>query len=474
MAIYYPQGIMTLRVVLEDFDDKSKVRLQKLHIFSVICRKLTVNLNSYKEADQFSADIDFKNFPFDPRSIRSAGVTIHIEDRKKLFRTDNRKNLIEPTAESTVFQGYVDTDQIRLSEDNRMVTLEGRDFTSLLIDREYLGQSVSTTKPIDLLLQDLLNQIEATKQDPTDSTRGLKVNNATNETLPTLASLNISLDSKAAKKNGRPRRTYWDMIQNIVADAGLIAYISLDELVISKPRVLYDDAKRKIFIYGANVKEMGFNIRVLSLNIETKEVIEARIPEEATDDWLQDIGLPKKAITIPVVRTDGSKAPKEDPAPFMTFRVRDIATKESLVTIGENVFEEVGRQQIEGRLTTKEMTVCEVDKVGQRPSLFDSTKFRIGTPIELTIDQGDLEGVPELFKIPDKGRRQNKIKRFLIQQCYQTEVAEAFAETLVNYDTPFYTKEIEFNLDQENGFTMEIGFINFIELPKNLAEKANG
>ncbi len=485
MPVYYPQGVMTLRVALEDFNDKTSARLAKLHVFSVICKSVNVNLNSYREADTFDAEIDFKNFPFDPRAIRSLGVTIHIEDRKKLFKTNNSKNLIDATAESTVFQGFADTDNISLSEDSRTVRLEGRDFTSLLIDREYLGDPVALSKPLDQVLRLLLDQIEETKIEGPNT--GIEIDNQVVDSngnpvavLPTLAQLGADLNSKAGTRNGRPRRTYWDMIQNIVADAGLIAFISLDKLVISSPRTLYNKSKSKIFIFGENLKTLdferkigrqkGFNIRVLALVTERKEVIDIKIPEEATDSWINDIGIPKKRIQIPQIKTNGEQGEPKD-APFITFRLRNIADKDHLRSVGEKIFEEIGRQQIEGELETSEMVVCEVSDNKARPDFFDATKFRVGTPIELDINQGDLQGLPDLRNISNETTRKNRIKKFLIRNCYNTEVATAFAESLSKYDTPFFTKEVSFSLNQDSGFSMRIGFINFIEIPKNLAQR---
>jgi len=485
MGVFYPQGIMTLRVALEDFNDKTNAKLAKLHVFSVVCKSLNVNLNSYREADTFDAEIDFKNFPFDPRAIRSVGVTIHIEDRKKLFKTDNSKNIIEPTAESTVFQGFADKDSISLSEDSRTVNLEGRDFTSLLIDREYLGEPVQLSKPLDQVLRALLDQIEETRIDGPNT--GIVIDNQVVdsngdpvEVLPTLAQLAGDLNSKAGTRNGRPRRTYWDMIQNIVADAGLISFISLDKLVISSPRTLYNKSKSKIFIFGENLKSLsferkigrqkGFNVRILALVTEKKEVLDVKIPEEASDTWLRDIGISRKRIQIPQIKTDGSQGEPKD-APFITFRLRNIASKNHLIIVGEKIFEEIGRQQIEGELETSEMIVCEVSDNKARPDFFDSTKFRIGTPIELDINQGDLQGLPDLRNISNEQTRKNRIKKFLIRNCYSESVAAAFAESLSKYDTPFFTKEVSFSLNQDSGFSMRIGFINFIEIPKNLAQR---
>lgn len=478
MGVYYPQGVMTLRVRLEDFGDTNNPKFQQLHVFTIVCKRISVQLNSYLEADTFEAEIDYKSFPFDPRAIRSVGVSIYIEDRKGLFRTNNALNLLTPSEENIVFQGFADEDKITLSEESRVVRLEGRDFTSLLIDREYTGKAIVKTLPLDLAIQDLLDAFEDTKE--------IRIDNQTGSTLPIISQYTSSKDGEANFQNGRRGKSYWDQIQAFIEQAGLIGYISLDTLVLSKPRILYDDSKPKLFVYGDNIsnlefnrklgRQKGFNIRVLSLNLESKAVIDATIPKEAYDDWVKAIGIRKDDIKVPVIKPNGDKG-EDKIAPFLTFRLANIVSKPQLIEIGQKIFEEVGRQQIEGSLETKEMLLCEKNEQGDGVDRFNTTKLRVGTPIEIDINQGDLEGLPALLKVEGKedpqaqAARKNRVRKFLIANCYDVVVAEALSEALTRFTTPFFTKSVEFKLDQENGFSVRLDFINFITLPTNLANR---
>jgi hypothetical protein len=51
---------------------------------------------------------------------------------------------------------------------------------------------------------------------------------------------------------------YWEVIQDLVGKAALVAYIELDELIIAKPRALYEGTNAKQFIYGKNLKSLEF------------------------------------------------------------------------------------------------------------------------------------------------------------------------------------------------------------------------
>lgn len=524
MAIYFPQAVMTIRVILEDFGYRSDVRLQKPYTWSVVCKNITVNLNSYREADTFRATIDYKNFPFDPRIIRSCGVQIFLEDRKRIFKENNELDLLVPSEKNIIFQGFADTDKISLSEDSRTVELEGRDFTSLLIDREYLGEPINTSKPLDQVIQELLNQLPQTKVDPSQPGQGLLVENQTGEALPTLADLSGSKDALAGVKNPKKKKSYWDQIQDLVNDSGLIAYVAIDKLVIIKPRNLYSRDRAKVFVYGRNIssleyerklgRQKGFNVRVVCLNVEKKELLEAKLPEEGTEEWAKELGIRREPIRLPVQKVgtppqaagkspttgdhnsptvatniSGGDAQQEgEVAPYFTFKVKDITSKEQLIKIGEALYEEMGRQQIEGKLATKELRVAQreitPDGLGKiLGTYFDATKFRIGAPLEIYVDSGDLSGVNEILNKPPRKpgtkasepespkSKEDTLTAFLISRAYAPDVARALAVSMTKFQTPFYTKDISFTIDQEQGFKMDVGFINFIEIPESLRKQ---
>jgi hypothetical protein len=472
MGYYYPQAALTLRVIWEDFNFKSNARLQEVYTLPIIAKRVTVNINDYTQADTFSAEIDFKHFPFDPRSIRACGVTIHMQDMKGVFEPNNENRLIVPSERNTVFLGFADEESITFDDSNRTVRMEGRDFTALLIDRKYTGGLIDYGQPMDVILRQLLAELEETVDLKLDI-RGLT-------TLPTIAQFSsnkVSNSKLGGQRNRGSDESYWDVIQNMVANAGLIAYVELDRLVVTKPRALYDRNRAVMFVYGRNVRELeykrkigrqkNFNISVKSLNVLTKEVLQAQIPAEATDAWARATGVAQREVELPSVKPDGTPG-EPKPAPYISFRVPDVNSKAHLIGIGEELYEEMGRQQIEGSFKTKELDVPFQNFVGPSAAGVDGECFnlfqlRIGTPVQLEVDQGDMKGVQRLSSVAEKAR-------YLRANCYEPAVAEVLAETLSNprFNTPFYTKGVQYTLDQESGLEATVNFINFIETPERL------
>lgn len=463
MSYYYPRAAMILRVLFEDGAPAGVPTAGKEHRMVVVPKRVTVNINSYREADTFSCELDYKSFPFDPRSIRALGVSIFIRDQKQLY--DDSGRLIDfnlavdsPIArQSIVFQGFADLEKMRFNESTRTTSFEGRDFTAILIDRPYLGGPPPLTKSVDAIITDLLAQLPEAK--------GITVVNRTGKDLPVLAKYASDFTTNAklsGHKNTRKDSKYWELIQDLVDRSALIAYIEIDKLVISEPRVLYNKASAKQFIYGKNLKELdferklgrlkGFNIELRSMSLRDKAVgiVTARVPEEATTDWASSMGIAREKVKIPRKQADGTF--KEEDAPYYVFSVPDMPDKQQLIQHAQRVFEEVGRQEIEGTLTTRDMLVAE-SAPGRVP--FDVTKIRNGTPIVVHIDDQDLTEVWST-------RSEEVRRRYLISRGYAEGVATSLATALGKYENLFYTRSVEFTVDSEAGFDCRLQFINFI------------
>lgn len=455
MSWYYPQAAMTLTVLWEDFNLKSDPTTQKTYQLSVLAKRLTVKNNDYSTADTFEAEIDYKSFPFDPRCIRSCGVTIHMENMEKLTRAGRQAQIVPSTA-NTIFQGFADEEGIDFDDESRTVKLEGRDFTALLIDQKYLeNKPVDVSQPLDVIIKTLLAQIPAFAKITFDDRTGVSP-------LPVMKAYAPDFNSKlAGQKNTARDDTYWDIITDLVARAGLICYIELDKLVLSSPRVMYNPSQAKKFVYGKNLKTLkfkrklgrhkGFNVQVRALNIQTKEVLTASIPAQATVLWSKLTGVANSVVKVPVVKPDGTQGEPQI-APAMSFRVKDVANLDKLIEIGEKIYEELSRQQIDGEFTTKEMEADQIDG-----ACFDLLGIRNGTPVQIELDAADLHGISRITSDAER-------EKFLVARGYEKSVAQVLARTFNKFPNVFYTKAVTFRMDASDGFALTLEFVNFIDL----------
>lgn len=466
---------MVIRVLWENLQRNTNI-LEAKYDLPITPKRVEVNINSYKEADTFNCDLDFKNFPFDPRSVRALGVSIYMENMKKLRDDHGQPVRIIPSKDNIVFVGFADEETIKFDENAGMASFSGRDYTSLLIDRAFVNKdgvapTIDLGVPLDRTIQLLLSALPETE--------AIKVENRTGETLPAIAKFSPDYSPLATQKNVDKKDKYWEVIQDLVARAALVAYIELDKLVITSPRVLYGATKAKQFIYGKNLKSLefkrkmgrvkGYNIMVQSLNYQRKEVLQAKIPEQASDSFIAATGIPKEQVKIPKQSSNGQIT--QDAAPYLVFNVPNIADQNHLIKIGEKIFEEVSRQEIEGSAVTKDMLVAEIRAneaghaaVGGKSDSarsddgFDVLKIRNATPIAIFIDWEDMQAISQLR---DEAQR----RKYLEDHCFAPKVAAALAQVIGKQPNVFYTRSVKFSMDPD-GFSCEVDFINYVRAPK--------
>lgn len=474
MSYYYPQAAMTINVLFEDFRAFSDPTLQKTYGLNIQCKNLSINVNDYKTTDTFDCEVEYKSFPFDPRTIRSAQVTIHIEDMESVYDSSGNINKLVPSDDNAIFTGFVDEESIEFDDSKRTVRFQGRDLTSLLIDQKYVQNApIQLTDPLDAILTNMLAAFPATKN--------LKVSNITGKSLPTLAQYAPDAVSAplAGGKNVGAHETYWDIIQDLVARAGLIAYMHLDTLYISNPRTIFNSNKAVKFIFGKNIKSLsyqrklgrhkGFNVTVRSLNAKAKTVITANIPEQAETSWCTALNLPAgQPITIPKLNPDGSLSSASDKAPYLAFRIPNITTQPALIQVGQKIFEELIRQDLEGSFETFEMVGHSGDADTDRANYqaYDLTTgatvvgaipFDIGQPVSIEIQTDDLDAISRIASAPAR-------VQYLMTRGYASSVASVFAKTIGKMAPIFYTKSIQISFNQDTGFKLKVGFINYIDL----------
>jgi hypothetical protein len=467
MSYYYPQACLKLRILLEDFKLISDASLQRPYEIVVVAKDFTINVGDHKTTDSFTAEIDYKNFPFDPRAIRSCAVVAYIQDMKSIYREDGSLNTIVPKDENAVFAGFVDTDEVTLDDSNQIVRLEGRDFTALLIDQKYDESGpIDQGRPIDQSITSFLAKFKATQQ--------LTVINKTGGTLPTLAQYypGFGQSHLAGQRNTGTHESYWDIISDMVHKAGLICYIHLSSLVITTPRNLYGTNSDIKFVYGQNIKMLTWkrklgrlkNFNILVRSRSGKEVIEAKIPEEATPEWCKSFGIQRAQAQVPVLKPDGSLDNTTlHPAPYVSFPIPNISNKDQLIRIGQTVYEDYSRQQLEGSLETYEMLGHSgADERDPSYKVYDLTQLDIGQPLCIEIEKDDLAQISRLRTVGER-------RHHLEVRGYSPELAAIFAKTLGKFSPRFYTKGYTLSLNQDTGYKLKIEFINIIETTfKNL------
>ena len=474
--VYYPKCLCVAKMVLADFG----ANIQQPQPVSFQPVSAAVRINSYVEADTFSVTARYEDFPFDPRLIRSMLITISIFNSKDIST--------EKAEKVAIMAGFADAHNISLDASARTVQFDGRDYTSLFIDTRFDNanlnddegrrlRKIKLARPLVSILEDLKSNVAgAEKIQIEDRTQGA-VQNFTRASGGNYDLVNGQKSQYGQVEYVQPNETYWDVISSICEAAGVICYIELDKLVLTTPRILYQSegfsSKKAVpFIYGKNIerlefhknlsKKKRFNVVVRSLNRRTSETTSLSIPRDATAGWIQATNV-EKAVQQ-VLSLDSTGAQVKKPAPAFVFRFID-KTKEELVSLGEGIFEQFVRQQLEGSMVTREMTINDGTEI-------DLTQLKIGTPILIEMAQKDMQYInrksPEGENISDAQR-----VAYLLRRGYNPETAAILVQALAaitgKIKPTFYMRGCELAMHSD-GFQLTVDFINFVVLGERTSQ----
>ena len=376
--------------------------------------------NPAREADTGSATIEFGDMPFDPRSIRSAVVSIYAGNvpaddfaagvQGSNEPTQGRRSYVQRTRANLRFVGHVDTWDY--SSDGEQITMAARDFTGLLIDKQVpttVLEAIQWGEPLPNVVAAVVHSFPATATMPV-------VWDATGPDGPQAPPMAQQMQRHVQGADGKTptdkaqtsETTYWDLVTDLCVVAGVVPLIYLDKLYLLQPRTLFQSTadKAPTMVWGGNIERMSISRKFGRLKTQPvevrcfypgeKETAFARFPEsdqaEADVQAGQQIKGAKRASTK--LKADGTPSGKGG---SITYRVKDVShlgvTKDQLPKIAEGLYLELSHQQMEVTLDTADMA-----SFGQDPTSADLLSLRAGDPVNVLVrDIRNPQGSLPLF-----------------------------------------------------------------------------
>lgn len=461
MATYYPMARVNLSVVFDGFGGPDAPA-----VFSdILPQSFNVHLNSYKEADTFEVSFDSKFFPFSPELLRSAAIEIYV------YQAPDATARFEYVEENLIVTGLVDRANLSQTSDGGLVTLEGRDYTALLIDRQWdpteSGHKgrIPVGRPLDQVVQQLVDEaVNAEEIGRTLTVEFLDadVSPTTGRVDPTVTKKRVTVKAAPTTGGGRSKRkkrgiavksdsTYWDVIYKLCLSYGFIVFVQGLKVIITRPQVLQAMAQDDVFrvAYGSNlesldaerdlVKEAVPQIRVRSYDPVTKRAIEGRFPE-GKDQVRTGVGTVKEEYKV------------------MT--VADVGDEHTLKEIAKTAYHTLARGEGTVRWATKHLLDLPDPEGVQR----DFLRLRAGSATRIEWDAFNAE------VMGDKKMSASEKEAALIAQGYSTQVAQLVSEHFdrLNYfRQPFYVKEANLTWESTDGLKLDVEAMNFINVQRD-------
>lgn len=439
---------------------------------AIIPRSATISLNGFRKADTAEITLDFANAPLDPRVLVSANVDIFLGAIPENEYPEKR--LIDGTIENLVFRGLVDEWKPRFDETGEQISIECRDYTAIFHDVEIpagITQVVSLKQPVYKVIRDIMSTLPMARGmclETRPANDFIAIKNVS-ESMP---AGNLLEDEATGHKPKRAKRmSYWDYMLTLAMSQGFIIFFELDHVVIQRARTLFaeDAPLRQEFsriyqgekfnfrrmIWGHNIEEIEFSRKMSGIKIPTITVTsyDTRKGKPVTVRW------PEKPLAN--LQPPSGKIEQEE---IRSYVVDAVADESVLKEIAKGLFEQISRQELEGSLKTKNFT-----SFGGTNDDPDLLHMHAGDPIEIGILPTDRTGEQAEGKsaIMDLAAMSPaEITQKLISLGFDQRVAGNLALSFKSdqFTTVFRIQEIQYNWDVDSGISIDIRFINFIEV----------
>lgn len=466
---------------------------------TIVPKTMQIGLNGIRTANTIKAQFRFIDLPIDPRLARSialeafAGDVSFAEFSQGLngkFRPNNGGSedglpisVINDTyiddqgrqRTNSRFLGWVDEFEIEWDEQGEgMVSINGRDNTSLLIEQEMAFKlTLDMSKPIDEAVALFLSHYP--------QMQGLTVQYIPGGVeVPILKNVLANtayrpqLGPHASSATGATHKmAIWDYLTDVMGSIGHIIRVDGTNIIIQLPRTLMtrtavrrgDDPFQgrtlsngesfdyRRFIYGRNTKAQRITRKFakgIPQNIEVRSYIGG-----GKSLLVERFPLPGDRIkhVIP-----GNSQPDQK---WEEIRVYGITDKKTLKTVAQSYYESQGRNELAIEIRTKDLW-----SYGGTDRDTDILDMKEGDTFELLTNRESLDESSTINKLETTQTSQSRSELFMQSLGMSADFAKAYAKAYndAGFLTQFRLKSLEINWDMDEGIDLVVHGVNYIEV----------
>lgn len=511
-------------------------------IFGISPRSCSVELPGYRQFGKFEMELDFKDFPIDPRAVRALGVEVYLDallegDFGTGMQTQlqpgivaqPRPSIVTPTPDNQLIVGVADTVTVEHRANGSYVHIEGRDLRGVLSDLKlrpemFLGATgtanapLDLTQPIDGVVQQIVNRVPFLATNPTILVRTFTTDDWPNGQVPSPGVqgnlTRVQLGADGTKPNVNPSAdansmSFWDLITQYCFLVGAIPFFYGRELRIRPARSLFDiqrqednvdpgtlktpfenntvrqvevvngaqtskvTLKHRVMVYGSNIQNLKFERKLGGVKVPVVECVSVDTSNQQRGhanrlivaQWPDDTGVGSSSkvqgAKVTTVAPSGAVSQTE----VIRVPVPGVKDKKQLQTIARHLREEIGRQEIGGSCSTKDLA-----SFGGGNADPDLLRLRPGDPVEFKISvNGPTTNPPfaaELMRQVGAGGAA-ALAQLIAQRIGDINIAKVMANTLTGSVTKFQdifrVGNVKYTWGKDEGVGIDFDFQNYIE-----------
>lgn len=427
------RAMVRLRVLVEDEEDGDPTP------HPLLVRPISVDIesNSVREADRATIELDYRDFPFDPRAIRFAQATVHMGDVGLSDRP-------LPADETTLrFLGIVDKCDTSHGEDGSTVRLECRDYTAYLLDAVWTGGAIDIDRPLRHVVAEVLSRV------PSVARLAYRFSPRVSE---------IHLSRMLGKTIYTPEGEVdaWTVLSDLCGLAGLIPVMAGDTLYV----VTTDDLGMRYVEHPDGRVEripplharltLGYDIERLTYARNYNETARHQIQINCWDPERREsrtVLYPADGIVLSR-KIDAKGKTTTEKAAILPFFQTGSYSDDVLREMARRIYDERAREQLEGSFETGRARDIEgVDLLG----------LANGHRVTLKMEPDDVMVLETMSR--------SEGVRYLVGRGYNEAVAEALMQAKARANrisVVFYVRRARHKWGADDGYSLEVEFINLV------------
>ena len=442
MPVFYPDARVVLQVVFETYGE-----IERPKAFPVRARSISIHSNAYNEADTFQVELDANDFPFSPELIRAGACEIYLfskaglDDAPSSLRSnEDPEAVIDGDLVTPSIVGLFDESDLSYDEEARIFTIEGRDYTSLFLDKQYVREPnakgkakprrIPLGKSLHDTISDMIDQVPGAKAMRLISSGGAD-------------DVRVGSGVSPVNKKGIPLKSgasYWEAITMVAKWHGFIVFVRGLDVVLTLPK---DWQKAQSGVYKV---AWGKNLTRLSMR---RKIGKERVPVIVAVSYDEHTGktivgkYPKKGQKA----ASGLGTERDQ---IRQFTLRGITSKAQLDRYARTTYEQLSRAELEVELETHDLTDLEGS---------DVMAIRAGDAVGVQFDQFNADLLRELSY--------EKRVQVLVSMGYAIGVAREVGrryEQLEALKQPLRVREATLDYSVDSGISIRIEAVNFVNV----------
>lgn len=425
--------------------------------------------------------------------------------------------------ETMAIMGLADNIHSEWSDKGAWIRMEGRDFRGIMLDagaRPDLLAKLKLNQPINRVVAQILSlhpfgvniNVVADNDDwpggtipsPADAQGLTRVNQGAFGTVP------------GTQPRADPSQlSVWDIVTNYCTVVGAVPYFIGQKLHVRPSRSLYSRFKTNVrgdpavptpfqggqvrtvrtqsgtekltirrLVFGGDITNLEFERKLGGVKVPQVEIVShntssskrglgrlliARFPPDTSIDTGDPAAIDESTVAPSDSATEAAKVTSVAPGgqthrQIIRLSYPGIQSQERLNRVARDLWEEIGRGEMGGKVTTKNLTTF--GGTNQDPDLLS---IRPGDPIEIVLDSRGLKSAPPLsHEVADHKRRSFEDEVALItRQLGDQNLARVLVATARNQvqelQSFFRVNNVHFGWNSESGVEVQFDFQNFLE-----------